>query len=208
MDYRYCPQCGAEYRQGFDRCSDCDVELVDEPPAADEDEENFAVLDPLHPDYAYRESDWVGDVEPVVVYHASRDMDAEVVLSVLRAHELRAFASKTGLHSSHGGGGPGPSIPIWAHPDDAEAARELLRYSELTGAQTWDEPVFEDAEAEGASDYDVADSEDDVDTGPGPLAAPNTMSGMLKRIGAAIVLLVLGIAIANATCDAADLSGL
>ncbi len=30
----YCPQCKAEYRQGFTRCSDCDVDLVHEPPAS------------------------------------------------------------------------------------------------------------------------------------------------------------------------------
>ncbi len=28
----YCPQCKAEYRQGFTRCADCDVELVHDPP--------------------------------------------------------------------------------------------------------------------------------------------------------------------------------
>src|SRR5438874_9641690 len=28
----YCPQCKAEYRQGFTRCADCDVELVHELP--------------------------------------------------------------------------------------------------------------------------------------------------------------------------------
>ena len=28
----FCPECHAEYRPGFDRCSDCDVELVWEPP--------------------------------------------------------------------------------------------------------------------------------------------------------------------------------
>ena len=28
MAHMYCPQCKAEYRQGFTRCSDCDVELV------------------------------------------------------------------------------------------------------------------------------------------------------------------------------------
>jgi hypothetical protein len=28
----YCPQCQAEYRQGFTRCADCDVELVHEAP--------------------------------------------------------------------------------------------------------------------------------------------------------------------------------
>jgi len=30
----FCPVCKAEYRQGFTRCADCDVELVYEPPAA------------------------------------------------------------------------------------------------------------------------------------------------------------------------------
>jgi hypothetical protein len=29
-----CPQCRAEYRQGFTRCVDCDIDLVNEPPAA------------------------------------------------------------------------------------------------------------------------------------------------------------------------------
>lgn len=27
---KYCPNCGAEYQPGFDRCSDCDVDLVAE----------------------------------------------------------------------------------------------------------------------------------------------------------------------------------
>jgi hypothetical protein len=30
----YCPQCKAEYRPGFARCSDCDVDLVDQLPEA------------------------------------------------------------------------------------------------------------------------------------------------------------------------------
>ena len=28
----FCPQCGAEYRPGFDRCAECDVALTPEPP--------------------------------------------------------------------------------------------------------------------------------------------------------------------------------
>ncbi len=28
----WCPECGAEYREGFTRCSDCDVALTDAPP--------------------------------------------------------------------------------------------------------------------------------------------------------------------------------
>ena len=30
----FCPECKAEYRPGFTRCADCDVELVDQLPAA------------------------------------------------------------------------------------------------------------------------------------------------------------------------------
>ena len=30
-----CPQCSAEYRPGFTRCSDCNLELVEEPPPQD-----------------------------------------------------------------------------------------------------------------------------------------------------------------------------
>ena len=26
-----CPECGSEYREGFTHCSDCDVDLVEEP---------------------------------------------------------------------------------------------------------------------------------------------------------------------------------
>ena len=29
-----CPQCGAEFRQGFYRCNDCDVSLIPKPPPA------------------------------------------------------------------------------------------------------------------------------------------------------------------------------
>lgn len=31
----WCPQCGTEYREGFDRCSDCGAALVDAPPPAE-----------------------------------------------------------------------------------------------------------------------------------------------------------------------------
>lgn len=30
----FCPKCGAEYREGFDRCADCGIELTSEPPAS------------------------------------------------------------------------------------------------------------------------------------------------------------------------------
>ena len=35
-----CPQCKAEYRTGFTRCSDCDVDLVEEPSPPDSSGKN------------------------------------------------------------------------------------------------------------------------------------------------------------------------
>jgi hypothetical protein len=29
----WCPECGGEYREGFDRCGDCDVSLAESPPS-------------------------------------------------------------------------------------------------------------------------------------------------------------------------------
>jgi hypothetical protein len=43
----FCPKCGAEYRPGFSRCSDCDVYLVDQPedtPRPDPDREMVEVF--------------------------------------------------------------------------------------------------------------------------------------------------------------------
>jgi hypothetical protein len=34
---RWCPECGAEYREGVDTCADCGVALVDTPPARDDE---------------------------------------------------------------------------------------------------------------------------------------------------------------------------
>ena len=48
----HCPRCGAEYRAGFDRCADCDVELVAGPAPRDPAEPRADQLPkpPEHPD--------------------------------------------------------------------------------------------------------------------------------------------------------------
>jgi len=43
----FCPKCRAEYREGFSRCSDCDVDLVDELPREEEDFEEEDLV-PIH----------------------------------------------------------------------------------------------------------------------------------------------------------------
>jgi len=41
----FCPKCKAEYRKGFNRCSDCDIELVSSlPESGKEDEEENKLM--------------------------------------------------------------------------------------------------------------------------------------------------------------------
>ncbi len=40
----YCPQCGAEFREGFERCNECDVPLVEKKPAGLHDAEDYVTI--------------------------------------------------------------------------------------------------------------------------------------------------------------------
>ena len=52
---QWCPQCGAEYRAGYERCPDCDVALADEPPPPSPRRRTDGRD---HDDSAYDLSDW------------------------------------------------------------------------------------------------------------------------------------------------------
>ncbi len=54
----YCPECGAEFRPGFDRCNECDVPLTHDPPP----EADHEVDDPYVRVFATSEA----DVIPVI----------------------------------------------------------------------------------------------------------------------------------------------
>jgi hypothetical protein len=85
--FKYCPNCGAEYRPGFTRCHDCDVELVDELPV-DVPEGESEDFDP--------------DVVPrlVEVFAASR-VEAELVRSALAGHGIPAVLAGEGYSSAY-----------------------------------------------------------------------------------------------------------
>jgi len=55
----FCPKCKAEYRRGFTRCADCDVDLVHEPPTA-----AVVAIEPVEPGNPEEDpfcSFWKGD---------------------------------------------------------------------------------------------------------------------------------------------------
>jgi len=79
MATRWCPKCGAEYREGFSECADCGVALVDTPPAPKAREH------PHHHVYA----PFSPDDETVELLRTNR-VEAEVIAARLRSEGIPA----------------------------------------------------------------------------------------------------------------------
>jgi len=107
-----CPECGSEYREGFTRCADCDVDLVvpaDAQPAEPEtrlvriyEGGNAAVL-PL--------------IESLL-----RDANIEFMTRGEALQDLFAL----GRFGTGGGSNAVGPVEFWVREDDEAAARELL----------------------------------------------------------------------------------
>jgi hypothetical protein len=107
----YCPKCRDEFREGFKKCPDCKVELVEELPAE------------TGPEY----------IEPVTVFETGDMGLLLVVQSVLEDAGIRYYARGAGLQNlfalgTMGGFNPltGP-VQIQVNRDDAAAAAQLLK---------------------------------------------------------------------------------
>ncbi len=106
----YCPECGAEYREGYEQCADCRVPLVPERPEPDREI-----------------TDWV------IVHETSQTDVLPVIKSLLRSAEipfqtrgedlLNLFPSEAlgPLYTRHSA-----EVQLVVPPDRAEEARELL----------------------------------------------------------------------------------
>jgi hypothetical protein len=111
----FCPLCGAEYREGFDRCHDCDVDLVDELP----DEEEW---DP---------TDWV------TVEEAHDETTAAIIEGFLleRGMTVRVLSRRDrDLASSLRGLG---TVAVQVPTQDMDRALEALAEHD-EGSQLWD----------------------------------------------------------------------
>lgn len=108
----WCPSCGAEYRPGFTRCTDCDVDLVDELPR--EIGEPRADVDAAH----------LGS-EPVEVYSGSR-LDAELIRSVLEGSGIRCALWGTGSSYIPETGAKHSRVRVMVRPEDMSRAQEVI----------------------------------------------------------------------------------
>jgi hypothetical protein len=107
----YCPECGAEYRAGFDRCSDCDVALVHDAPAEEDHRARpFAMV------FTTSEADVIPVIKSLL---QSADIpfetDGEAMMDLFPSDMLGPVLSR-----------PRGEVQFYVPESRAEEARELL----------------------------------------------------------------------------------
>ena len=108
----FCPKCGVEYRPGFSRCTDCDVELSEKPLKKSREQE---LNEPL-----------------VRIYVCHNPAELPVVESLLTEAGVKFMVKGEQIQGMLGGGQVGGTnlvvpLEISVLTSDAEAAVELLR---------------------------------------------------------------------------------
>ena len=109
----FCPQCRSEYRSGFTRCNDCDVDLVWELPREEHAEPDL-----------------------VKVFETGNPSLAPVVESLLRGAEIECVIRNPRKFDRSGANPVLGPMEFFVRDDEADAARELLAdLSRYDGAQ-------------------------------------------------------------------------
>jgi hypothetical protein len=123
----FCPRCGAEYRSGFLRCSDCAVALVDQLPV-----DPPAVHSP-------RGSD-IDDSELVVVRTYPSVIDADLAKTALDAAGIDSVVRSDNEGGQSPGLAFGRGVELLVRADDLAAAEDML---DVEGINSDDpEPLF------------------------------------------------------------------
>ena len=135
----FCPVCGSEYREGFSLCADCEVALVESPPAPPVD---------LHPD--------PGDA--VTVLATGDPVLLLAAKSLLEEAGIPCFTRGEGTQELFGMGRLGTGFSLIAGPMEirvgarrAQEAMDLLREADLEGEEEDSESELP-AEGEGAEE--------------------------------------------------------
>ena len=119
--YRYCPRCHSEYRPGFEICTDCGVDLVDELPPSP-----APLGDTGDVDVEALQS-WVGS-DPIAIYTTLNEVEAHLVRSALVAADIPSMVWSSGHGGYYGHAIPLAAFPhrVMIHKDDEAEARDLL----------------------------------------------------------------------------------
>lgn len=110
-----CPECGAEYREGFTRCADCDVDLEAPSPTPPPDEDERA------------------NIELVKVWEGGNPALLAVIESVLDDAGIEYSTTSENLQDLFGGGRFGSGfnyligpVKFFVRAEDESEARALL----------------------------------------------------------------------------------
>ena len=123
----FCPQCRAEYRHGFFRCSDCDISLVDQLPADRSVTDSEPGLKTDHP-------------ELVVLRTFSTVIEADLAKGALESVGIDSM-----VRSGNKGGESlafSPGVELLVRADDVAAANDMLGLEGLDGGN----PELQDEE--------------------------------------------------------------
>ena len=109
----FCPQCRAEYREGFFRCSDCDIPLVDQLPADRSVTDRQPGFETDHP-------------ELVVLRTFPTVIEADLAKSALESVGIDSMVRS----DNKGGQTPGlafsQSVELLVRADDVAVANDML----------------------------------------------------------------------------------
>jgi hypothetical protein len=109
----FCPRCKAEYRAGFRKCTDCDIELVEELPS--------------------RQTSELLNAERVVVRTYPTVIEAELAKTALESVGIDSMVRS----DNEGGQSPGLTFTrgaeLLVRADDAEAADDMLDVEGIAG---------------------------------------------------------------------------
>jgi hypothetical protein len=117
--YSHCPNCHAEYREGFDTCADCGIALVRGPASLTEEHAPDDTSDHSHP---------IGDRNdrPVVLGTFPR-LPAQILVGKLQAEGLVASADDPTLLAYGAILPEGRDIRVWVLESQLDAATKIAR---------------------------------------------------------------------------------
>jgi|SRR5450759_974417 hypothetical protein len=100
----FCPKCGIEYREGFYKCADCGVDLVEGQPPDTEDDVRY--------------------VEMVEIFSTYNQGDIAFIKSVFDGEEIKYYFQGENSNLMVGGGS---YARLLVKADEADRAREILQ---------------------------------------------------------------------------------
>ncbi|HEV3077275.1 MAG TPA: DUF2007 domain-containing protein [Thermoanaerobaculia bacterium] len=142
----FCPACGGEYREGFTRCDDCDVDLVETLPSAPVEHVEPGGLETIF-----------GTGDPVVLLTAK---------SLLEEAGIPCITRGEGLQDLFGMGRLGTGFSLVAGPmeilvpgERRQEAAELLHEARLEGPAAGSDEGAASGEQEGSSEEGSGEQE-------------------------------------------------